>query len=520
MSSLNFFKKNAGFYSRIIPKFFLLRNIQQKIPFQYLFGLLVILLFYLSCSNTAYAQTAANLPTTINVSSGLDAKVLNDVNYSTRLEIPAQTTITITSSSPIYGLYLYWDQAANGWQLQSGNSSNTYGQYEMLHEYVKIDTPSNTVTMTIPNAGSILCEIRALGSGDLPSNIQTWLPPCETADILLLPAHAGDESLVFGGTIPYYAGELGKNVQVAYISSHYPDEVYREHEKLNALWAMGLRNYPVMGKFEDKFTSGHVTSSDRYDYDAVLEYIVTQIRRFKPLVVIGHDLNGEYGHGLHMVAAKATQNAMTLSKDKTYHIASADQYGLWEPTKTYLHLYKENPIHMDWNKTLSKLGGKTALELAKEGFKLNDSQQWTNFQVSDTGKNNCADFGLFLSSVGPDKKGGDFMENVVPHSERSNTNSSTKSTEKLDADISAGESTTSSSETSSAEASESSSATASASESAPSTTSESVSTESSNRFKSFEQSYIEIEPLALKIGSICIVIVAIGSFISLFIKKK
>ena len=36
----------------------------------------------------------------------------------------------------------------------------------------------------------------------------------EDADMLLLPTHADDEHLWFGGTMPYYAGELGYKVQV------------------------------------------------------------------------------------------------------------------------------------------------------------------------------------------------------------------------------------------------------------------------------------------------------------------
>lgn len=500
MSGLIFLEKNTEFYS------LRLRKIQPNLHFTHFFGLFVLLFFCFVLNDTAYAETAANLKPTITLSTGEDSTALNDVDYASSFEFKAQTTITLQATSPIYGIYLYWDHPSNGWTLQSGSSTATYGQYQMLHEYVKIDNPSTTVTITIPDNGAILCEVQAFGYGDLPSDIQTWLPPCEQADILLFPTHAGDESLVFGGTIPYYAGELSRNVQVAYLVKHYPDESYREHEKLNALWAMGLRNYPVMGTFEDAFTSGHVTDSARYDYDAVLEYIVTQIRRFQPLVVLGHDLNGEYGHGLHVVAAKAVSQSMNFSKDSTYHTPSVDQYGVWEQDKTYLHSYKVNSIHMNWNIALTKFGGKTALQLADEGFKLNDSQQWTNFQVSDTGLYNCADFGLYLSSVGPDKKGGDFMENLTPYAERMNTNSNANEP-------------TSISEPSSTTVSESSApADSAASESA--SINETTEASSSSRLQSFEQSYLEIEPLVLKVGAICIVLVAIGSFLSLFIHKK
>ena len=160
---------------------------------------------------------------------------------------------------------------------------------------------------------------------------------------------------------------------------------------------------------------------------------------------------------------------------------------------------------MNWNTPLTKFNGKTALELAKEGFKLNDSQQWTGFQVSDTGLYNCADFGLYLSSVGPDKKGGDFMENITPYAERINTNSSTSVPE-----------SSASADASSTVSSEDSTST----ESAASESSTINESKEPSHLRSFEQSYLEIEPLVLKVGGVCIVLVAIGSFLSLFIKKK
>ena len=193
-------------------KIFPLQEIQLRMKL--FFGLLITLFFCFVFNDTVYADTAANLKPAITLSTGEDSKALNDVNYASSFEFKAQTTITLQANSPIYGVYLYWDRPSNGWTLQSGNSTTTHGQYEILHEYVKVDHPANTVTITIPDNGSILCEIQAFGYGDLPADVQTWLPPCEQADLLLFPTHAGDESLVFGGTIPYYAGELGRNVQV------------------------------------------------------------------------------------------------------------------------------------------------------------------------------------------------------------------------------------------------------------------------------------------------------------------
>lgn len=44
----------------------------------------------------------------------------------------------------------------------------------------------------------ILNELRLYGPGDLPKDVQRWNPPCEKADLLLIPT-IRDEDLFFGG---------------------------------------------------------------------------------------------------------------------------------------------------------------------------------------------------------------------------------------------------------------------------------------------------------------------------------
>ena len=66
--------------------------------------------------------------------------------------------------------------------------------------------------------------------------VQQWQAPLEKADLLALAAHPDDEILFLGGTIPYYAGEMGKAVQVAYLVPTMP---YRRLELLDGLWLCG-----------------------------------------------------------------------------------------------------------------------------------------------------------------------------------------------------------------------------------------------------------------------------------------
>jgi LmbE family N-acetylglucosaminyl deacetylase len=135
--------------------------------------------------------------------------------------------------------------------------------------------------------------------------VQDRSNPCEKADIVVFSAHADDEQLFFGGLIAYYAGEVQAEVQVVYLVQYWTGpyaDLRRNHEALNGLWTIGVKNYPVVGEFEDYYSRERgedkspalAHSESQYDVEAVLGFVVEQLRRFKPHVAVGHDLiNGE-----------------------------------------------------------------------------------------------------------------------------------------------------------------------------------------------------------------------------------
>ena len=396
----------------------------------YCFSFFILITFFLSLKFSVYAEEPAQtLETQITISDGQDASVLKDQYVSSKLTLTPGTQITIESSSKIGSIYLIWDIPVPGWTLQADGKTSTHGKNGFLHEYVLLDRPFESITMQIPESGAVLCDITVLSPGTPPSNIQIWEPPLEKADLLLLSTHADDEHLFFGGTMPYYAGEKGLRVQLVYFCSHTMNEPYREHEKLNGMWLQGVKNYPVMGTFPDEYSMDLETALTQYNYDEAVQFIVTQLRRFQPLVVLGQDLNGEYGHGAHRLTAKALTDAVQLSNQPDYDSQTVEQYGLWDVPKTYLHLYPENRIHMNWNIPLKRFGGQTALQMADAGYKLHESQQWCWFYVSDSYEYSCAEFGLFRSLVGPDVIGGDFMENLVPYDQQETTPAAQATTE-------------------------------------------------------------------------------------------
>lgn len=346
-------------------------------------------------------------------------------------------SITITNNEGINSLYVVFNRIPSQWELSGGESTVVCGENAFLHEFVDVkerfgDAPSE-ITLTFSEYVSI-AEVYAFAEGDIPDWVQRWEPPCEKADLVMFSSHADDEHLFFAGVLPYYAVERGLNVQVVYLINHF-DSNARPHEQLDGLWAVGIRNYPVMTDFPDLFSESEeyalsVFSAYGVEFTDFIDYITEQIRRFKPLVVMTHDINGEYGHGTHILTAKAVMEAVELSAEPSYHPESAEKYGVWEPQKTYLHLYPENPITMDWDVPLDSFGGKTAFEVSRLGFDCHESQHWTWFYGWVYGKNypvNAAkdirsyspcSYGLYKTTVGADVVGGDFFENVITYPEQ------------------------------------------------------------------------------------------------------
>ena len=250
---------------------------------------------------------------------------------------------------------------------------------------------------------------KVLGDNDTLSAIVAEL--CR-ADLLVLPTHADDEHLWFGGALPWYAGEKGYAVQVAYMTNHW-GEPYRPHELLDGLWTVGIKNYPVISDFPDLYASKASLESaiQVYGEDTVTAWQVQLLRRFTPEVVVAHDINGEYGHGAHQLNARTLLAALDLAADPARY--PDIPYGPWQVQKAYLHLWPENTITMEWSQMpLAAFGGRTALEMAQAGFSCHASQT-AYFSVKESGSNDCRQFGLAYTTVGQDVQKNDFFENVV-----------------------------------------------------------------------------------------------------------
>lgn len=372
----------------------------------------------------ACAETAADITSACSFKAGSGKKTFSqckDRNYRTYWRssngAKAFIEVTVPQGETASGVMVQWYEHPHAWgvQLQDEtgawvDAGSTEGQY--LSDYLPL--PEGTTHFRVANAPGEgrhfnLTELRIYGAGDLPPEVQQWQPSAEKADLMLLVAHPDDEVLWFGGALPTYAGERGKICQVCMLVPSMP---YRRLELLDCLWTCGVRNYPVWGNFRDAFSFSLSKQYRHWNKNHVYEVVTGWIRRFRPEVLLTQDLQGEYGHGGHRVCADAVMHCVEYAVNESKYPKSVKEYGTWDVPKTYIHLYAENVIDMDWQQPLDAFGGKTSFEVAEEAFRCHISQQNTDYHVEDWGPCDCSLFGLFRTQVGPDEAKDDFFEHL------------------------------------------------------------------------------------------------------------
>jgi len=373
-----------------------------------------------------------------------DLAFLKDKNISSYKTSSGNASITLKNDAGIGSLYLLFDLEYGQYTIKNNTTGDicSAGAKGYLHEFVDLVSifggAVTDITLQFANGAVRLSEIYALSEGEAPEFVQKWDAPLDGgADLLLLATHGDDDQLFFAGLLPYYAKAKGYRVQVAYLTDHRNLTNARTHEMLNGLWAVGVTAYPVFGDFDDfridDLNGTYAEYQNRgTSKDQLQKFVVEQLRRFKPLVVVGHDLKGEYGHGMHMVYADLLTKALDMTNNAQVYPDLAEKYGTWDVPKTYLHLYGENKVVLDFDQKLDSLGGMSAFEITqKYGYPCHESQQYTWFTDWINGKNgvkitkatqiatyNPTQYGLYRSTVGADTLKNTLFENVTTYAEQ------------------------------------------------------------------------------------------------------
>ena len=358
----------------------------------------------------------------VNKQAWVENKVdkVRDSNYATYYK-GKTVTIQAPEGKTIGALMIKWQvQPKSDVVLLRSDDGEKYtellrAECKYAQQLIVLDSPETYLRFKAANGSQMeVNEVVVLTPGEIPASIPQWKDAPEKVDLMLFSTHPDDEVLWFGGLLPYYAGEQDKEVLVvnAVFSTY-----RRKLELLDALWTCGVDNYPIFFAYADNRGSlqeiRNAWLGKAYHPDTGP---IEVIRQYKPDVVVLQDFRGEYGHNAHILFTQLASNGVKKAAESGQHVASEKKYGLWDVPKTYVHLYAENQIDMDWNVPLEHFGGKTALEVATEALDCHVSQMDENaaWQMSDvsSGKYDNGLFGLWRTTVGPDVLKNDLFENI------------------------------------------------------------------------------------------------------------
>ena len=320
-------------------------------------------------------------------------------------------TVELPEAFQAGGMLVSWGRPTDGGRLvcldADGNVLDRLNADAVyVNEWFDLDARTRRVQLySVDNAP--ISQLRVYAKGRIPSAVQRWEPLAPKVDLMLFSAHQDDELLFFGGTIPYYA-DAGKEVAVVYMADCGRT---RYAESLSGLWACGLRKHPLFLGLTDKRAKTFEVAKELWDAEGAIEKAVEVIRRYRPEVIVTHDIKGEYGHNQHKYTQSVVERATALAADPQQYPESAKAYGAWQVKKLYLHLLQDGEIRMDWTRPLPSQGGRTAIEMATIGYDKHISQQ--GYYSMNTGEryDNRA-FGLRYSAVGMDAAKDDFFENL------------------------------------------------------------------------------------------------------------
>lgn len=260
--------------------------------------------------------------------------------------------------------------------------------------------------------------------------------------IMIVNAHPDDEGIFFGGTIPYYTQTLAvPTICISMTSGDFSlAPTVREEEFRNAAWEYGLRNHPLFPRFRDYWIEGEdINGTWDIWNDNILgngdeaagklkatEYLATQIRKYRPEVVVSHDVNGEYGHSNHKATGVASADAFAMAADPNKDL---DGLPAWQAKKLYLHRYNTEPgtisklFHDHWE--TASISGLSPRQVANNGLAYHATQGpqtvSTAYLTGETAStafdpHPSEEWGLHTTHVGPDTTTADFTINGTLYS--------------------------------------------------------------------------------------------------------
>lgn len=361
---------------------------------------------------------------TILCNGGGISNDMRDNSYFTRGTVAAGSVIKVSCATPIGGIYARFDQTGRdeypaAWTLEVNGEERSCGENGWQQQYVG-GFSATELTMTFHEETGI-SDLYFISEGARPDWVHDWAEQPEKVDVLLMACHSDDDQYTFCGLIPWVLSK-GASIQVAYFINHYTHP-NRVHEQLDGLWASGIHHYPEMGHYRDEERDSTLQNyiDTGFTEEELIGSCVEVYRRYKPQVVVTHAVNGEYGHGGHIIYTQLCIDAIEHSNNPESYPESAEKYGVWELPKVYVHLQQEKEVVLDFDTPLDMFDGRTAYKVGQDAFMYEVSQTWYPGQMSwlygqdlasEVTENPVNRYGLFYSTVGDDVNSDTIFDNL------------------------------------------------------------------------------------------------------------
>lgn len=194
--------------------------------------LLLCICFLFSCflipgvsaeeSTPAEDLTCRSLFTDYTGFPGVDFLFDHKLTWGVKVSAPAD--LTMRSDEGIGSLYIRFATLYGEYVITDPETDTSHvWQQQFLHDFIDLEElfgyVPKEITLTFDHDAVTINELYAYSSGHVPADVQRWEAPKDGAtDLILFSTHGDDEHLFFAGILPYYAGELGYQVQLVYMT--------------------------------------------------------------------------------------------------------------------------------------------------------------------------------------------------------------------------------------------------------------------------------------------------------------
>lgn len=314
------------------------------------------------------------------------------------------------------GLLMEWDKAPSQVQITLLNGSgeeirviketNPYQKWNLFYD---LEPEVRAIAIRSGDTDNGIVKLRIYEQGRISQVVQRWEDTPEKIDLMMVVPHMNDETLYYSGVLPKLSAQ-GYNVLVVYMTG---DNRNKHAEALDCLWTAGVRIHPIFVGFMDYKVDSYAKAEWLWGKENTYRAIIGLIRKYKPNVVLTQDWNGEYGHNQHIMTSRYTVKSVEVAGDENVFPDIAEQYGVWDVPKLYLHLWDESKrLDLHFDQPMEELGGRTPMQMAFIAFDKHQSQIKRYSLLGDGVTYDCTWFSLYRSTVGEDVARDSFFEHL------------------------------------------------------------------------------------------------------------